>query len=281
MPDPTGQPDPADLEPLEPWRQRLHELLFEADTTTGKVFDIALMLAIVASTVAVMLESVVEIQEAHGTLLRAVEWLFTILFTIEYVLRLASVRRPMRYACSFFGVVDLVSFLPSYVSLIIPGAQTLLIVRALRLLRIFRILKLARFLREAAELRAAIANAREKIIVFLFTVFTAVSLMGAVMYIVEKDANPGFENIPQGMYWAIVTMTTVGYGDVTPVTVLGKVLSSIIILFGYAMIVVPTGFVSAEFVQTKMKLSTQACPSCMCEGHDNDAVHCKYCGAVL
>ena len=265
------------------WRARLHEVIFEADTPAGRTFDLLLFAAIVLSTLAVMLETVHHIAARHGPMLRAAEWLFTVLFTIEYVLRLICVRSPRRYATSFFGVVDLVSFLPTYISLFVPGAQTLLIVRLLRLLRIFRVLKLARFLSEAAELRHAIGMAREKIIVFLFTVPTFVSVMGAAMYMIEHDHNDGFSNIPQSMYWAIVTMTTVGYGDVTPVTVAGKVMASVIILIGYAMIVVPTGFVSAEFVAAKGRrpVTTQACPSCMRHGHDADARHCKWCGAVL
>ena len=277
---PSPPPPPA---PLAPWRERLHEVIFEADTPTGKAFDLLLLLAIVLSTLAVMLETVKGFAADYGTLLRVAEWVFTLLFTIEYVLRLICVRKPHRYATSFFGVVDLVSFLPTYISLLVPGAQALLVIRMLRLLRVFRVMKLARYLRGAAELRLAVYAAREKIIVFLFTILTVVSVMGAAMYMIEHDQNDGFGNIPQSMYWAIVTMTTVGYGDVTPVTVTGKLLASLIILIGYAMIVVPTGFVSAEFIQAKKDLSTstQACPSCVKHGHDRDAKHCKWCGAGL
>ncbi|MDX1681867.1 MAG: ion transporter, partial [Phycisphaeraceae bacterium] len=233
VPPPVG-PD-HDAEDLAPWRQSLHTFIFEADTPTGKAFDVLLLVAILASTIAVMLETVESLAQEYGTLLTTVEWIFTVLFTIEYVLRLICVRRPGRYARSFFGVVDLVSFLPTYVSLIIPGAQTLLVVRLLRLLRIFRILKLARFLHGAAELRKAVYQAREKIVVFLFTVVTVVCVMGSAMYMIEHPYNDGFASIPQSMYWAIVTMTTVGYGDVTPVTVAGKLLASLIILIGYAL----------------------------------------------
>lgn len=279
-PDPAGALAPS----LSPWRQRLHEVIFEADTPAGKAFDLILLLAILASTVAVMLETVDHLRADYYLPLRTAEWVFTVLFTVEYALRLICVRRPSRYALSFFGIVDLVSFLPSYISLLVPGAQTLLVIRLLRLLRIFRILKLARFLTEAAELRDAVYGARNKIVVFLFTVLTVVSIMGAAMYLIEHDHNPGFRNIPQSMYWAIVTMTTVGYGDITPITVPGKLVASLIILTGYAMIVVPTGFVSAEFVAAKDRHkppTTQACPSCMRHGHDADAVCCKWCGARL
>jgi voltage-gated potassium channel len=270
-----------------PWRHRLHTFLFEADTLAGRVFDLGLLLAIVASTVAVMLETVEPIAAEHGRTLRIIEWGFTILFTVEYVLRLCSVDKPARYARSFFGVVDLVSFLPTYLSLFVPGAQTLLIVRLLRLLRIFRILKLVRFLDEQAEIRNAIWQSRTKIVIFIYTVLMIVSIMGGAMYLIEHDVNEGFRNIPQAMYWAIVTMTTVGYGDVTPITVAGKLLSSLIILIGYALLVVPTGFVSAEFVSARARrerqanFTTQACPACLKEGHDKDAIYCKRCGAEL
>jgi len=284
MPDATSDAPP----PLTTtWRRRLHTVIFEADTPLGRAFDLVLLLAIVASTAAVMLETVEPIAAKYGRWLIVIEWVFTVLFTVEYAVRLASVERPSRYARSFFGVVDLVSFLPTYLSLLIPGAQTLLVVRLLRLLRIFRILKLVRMLDEQAEIRRAVWDSRNKIVVFLYTVLMVVSIMGAAMYLIEHNVNEGFRNIPQAMYWAIVTMTTVGYGDVTPVTVPGKVLSSVIILIGYALLVVPTGFVSAEFVSARARrerearFTTQACPSCMKEGHDKDAKHCKHCGASL
>ncbi|MEM6756318.1 MAG: ion transporter [Planctomycetota bacterium] len=281
MPDAPSPSLPA------PWRHRMHTIIFEADTPFGRAFDVVLLLAIIGSTVAVMLETVEPIQEQHGPLLRAIEWGFTILFTVEYVARLVSVERPTRYARSFFGIIDLISFLPTYLSLLIPGAQTLLVVRLLRLLRVFRILKLVRLLDEQMEITRAVWQARNKILVFVYTVLMVVSVTGAIMYLVEHDVNDGFRNMPQGMYWAIVTMTTVGYGDVTPVTVVGKMLASLIILIGYALIVVPTGFVSAELVNHRSRrrraamLTTQACPSCMSEGHDADASHCKYCGTEL
>jgi len=284
MAEPTSDAPPP---PKSSWRMRLHAVIFEADTPLGKAFDLVLLLAILASTVAVMLETVESIAAEHGRTLIAIEWVFTVLFTVEYAVRLASVEKPSRYARSFFGVVDLVSFLPTYLSLLIPGAQTLLVVRLLRLLRIFRILKLVRFLDEQAEIRRAIWDSRMKIVVFLYTVLMVVSIMGAAMYLIEHNVNEGFRNIPQSMYWAIVTMTTVGYGDVTPETVPGKVLSSVIILIGYALLVVPTGFVSAEFVSSRARrereanFTTQACPSCMKSGHDRDARHCKHCGAAL
>ena len=280
-PDAPRDGSPRNRNELAPWRERMHEIIFEADTPAGKAFDWALLVAIVISTIAVMLETVPELAEYKPTFLR-IEWAFTILFTIEYVLRLICVRRPMKYATSFFGVIDLVSILPTYLSLLIPGAQAILVIRALRLLRIFRILKAARFLNEAAEMRQALWASRDKIIVFLFTVVASVAIMGAAMYLVESPYNSGFRDIPQSMYWAIVTMTTVGYGDITPVTAFGKFLACLIILFGYAMIVVPTGFVSAEFIERKRRpVTTQACPDCMLQGHDVDAKFCKFCGGEL
>jgi len=266
---------------LSPTQQKLHEIIFEADTPAGKAFDVSLMVVIILSVVAVMLESSSAIQARYGPWLRTFEWVVTILFTIEYVLRLYCVGKPARYARSFFGVVDLLAILPSYLSLFIPGAQSLLVIRALRLLRVFRVLKLAHFVGEASELRAALRASARKIIVFLGAVLTCTLIVGSLMYLIEGEAN-GFTSIPVSIYWAIVTMTTVGYGDIAPQTALGKILASAIMILGYGIIAVPTGIVSVELAGvTRKKVTTQACPQCSAGGHDADAVHCKYCGAAL
>ena len=266
---------------LSPWRVRLHEIIFEADTPAGKAFDVALLVAILLSVLAVCLESVEKIDLKYGSTLRIAEWVFTIAFTVEYVLRLICVGRPRRYAVSFFGIVDLLAVLPTYLSLVTAGSQSpLLVIRAIRLLRVFRVFKLAQFLGEARVLSSALRASRRKIIIFLVTVLTVVLILGTMMYLIE-GAREGFTSIPEGVYWAIVTMTTVGYGDVTPVTVLGKIVASIIMIMGYAIIAVPTGILTVELTRAQKSVSTQACPECSAEGHDPDARHCKFCGAVL
>lgn len=265
-----------------PWRRRLHEVIFEADTAVGKGFDVALLVAILLSILVVMLESVQQINEQYRGALQAAEWVFTLLFTVEYGLRLLCVRRPWRYAVSFFGVVDLLAILPTFLSLFLPGSQSLLVIRGLRLLRVFRVFKLARFLSEASELRRAVWASRAKITVFLTTVLILVIIMGSAMYLIESGAGSGFTSIPQSMYWAVVTMTTVGYGDIAPVTVLGKTVAAVIMMLGYCLIIVPTGIISAELAQTSSKpVTTQSCANCLAEGHDHDALHCKYCGQKL
>ncbi len=262
-------------------RARLHEIIFEADTPAGKAFDVALLVCIVLSVLSVMLESVDEIDVRHHAILAAAEWFFTILFTIEYVLRLACVGRPLRYAGSFFGIVDLLAIVPTYLSVFVPGSQSFLVLRVLRLLRVFRIFKLARFLSEASALRSAIWASRRKVIVFLATVLIVVVIMGSAMHLIEgRDA--GFDSIPQSMYWAIVTMTTVGYGDAAPVTALGKAVAAMVMVLGYSFIIVPTGIITAELAHGGGRaVSTQACPDCSREGHDPDARHCKFCGSSL
>jgi len=262
-------------------RERLHEIIFEADTPMGKAFDVALLVAIFLSILAVMLESVAAIREQYGAALRAVEWFFTILFTIEYVLRLISVRRPLRYATSFLGIVDLLSILPTYLSLFVAGTQSLLVIRSLRLLRIFRVLKVVHFMHEVTALTTAIRNSRVKIIVFLMAVLTIVLIMGSAMYVIEGEAG-GFTSIPRGMYWAIVTVTTVGYGDIAPTTVLGQIVAAVAMVLGYSLIIIPTGIFSMELVHASRKaVTTQNCPECLREGHDKDAEYCKFCSAKL
>lgn len=273
--------NPAEQRPPGEFRTRLHEIIFESNTPDGKTFDIGLLLAVLSSVVVVMLESVPHIRAEHGPVLRGVEWGFTALFTAEYLLRLYSVRKPLRYATSFYGLVDLLAILPTYLSVLFPGAQALLVVRVLRLLRIFRVLKLVSFLGEAHVLLGALRASRRKITVFLGGVLSTVVIMGALMYLVEGEES-GFDSIPRGMYWAIVTMTTVGFGDITPRTVVGQFISSVLMILGYGILAVPTGIVSAELVAaTRHALNPEACPGCGIEGHDTDAVFCKRCGTKL
>ena len=268
--------------PAGRWRSRLHEIVFESDTRAGKAFDVSVIVQILLSLLAVVLESVQSVREQFGATLWAAEWVFTILFTIEYVARLLAVRRPLRYALSFFGIVDLLALLPSYVSLLLPTGRYLLVVRVLRLFRIFRVLKLGKFLSEGAILSQALRASRHKIFVFLSTVLTLVVLIGAVMYVVEGEAN-GFTSIPTSMYWAIVTLTTVGYGDVAPQTALGKFLASLVMIIGYGIIAVPTGIVTSELAQASRdaSLKEHACPACGAFGHFHDAVFCRKCGGPL
>ncbi|MDA1312999.1 MAG: ion transporter [Acidobacteria bacterium] len=262
-------------------RERVHAIIFEADTPGGKFFDVALLWAILLSVVTVMLESVSSIKAQYGDLLRGLEWFFTALFTVEYVLRIFCVERPARYMRSFFGLVDLVSIIPTYLSFFVAGSQSLIVIRALRLLRVFRVLKLAHYLGEAQVLMAALRASRPKITVFLGAVLTIVIIVGSAMYFIEGGEN-GFDNIPRAMYWAIVTMTTVGYGDIAPQTVAGQSLAALLMILGYAIIAIPTGIVSAELVRKPAgQVSTRACPVCGAEGHDHDASHCKYCGGEL
>jgi len=264
------------------WRERLRVIIFEADTPAGKAFDVGLFVAIVLSVSAVMAESVSWIRDDHGALLRTLEWLFTILFTVEYVVRLVSVPHATAYARSFFGIVDLLAILPSYVSILFPGAQSLLVIRALRLLRVFRVFKLGRFLGAENVLTTALQGSRHKVTVFLGTILILVTIIGAAMYLIEGEEN-GFTSIPISVYWAVVTMTTVGYGDIAPQTVVGRTLAALVMILGYSIIAVPTGIVTAEIVQaTRGPVpTTRGCAACMTEGHEVAARYCKDCGAEL
>jgi len=262
-------------------QQKLHEIIFEADTPAGKTFDILLIIGIVLSILMVMLDSVSAIQNSYGSFLYAAEWFFTILFTIEYMLRLYCVGRPILYARSFFGIVDLLAVLPTYLSIFLPGSHYFLVIRLLRVLRIFRVLKLVKYLGEARILMDALRASRRKIIVFLFAVLTMVIIFGSLMYFIESKES-GFTSIPRSIYWAIVTLTTVGYGDISPKTGMGQFLAAMIMILGYAIIAIPTGIVTVEMATAfSKKISTQACPECSAEGHDHDATYCKYCGAKL
>jgi voltage-gated potassium channel len=264
---------------MAPWRKRLHTVIFEADTLGGKVFDIALLTTILLSIVTVCLESVASIDAEYHQPLRIAEWIFTILFTIEYILRIICVRRPLGYIFSFYGITDLLAVLPTWLTLVDLGTRYGVVVRGLRLIRIFRVLKLGRLVFDAGSLGRALMASRGKIVVFLTTILIIVVIVGAAMHVIEGPEN-GFTSIPQGMYWGIVTMTTVGYGDIVPSTVPGKILATIIMILGYSLIVVPTGIITAELTRAK-PLTTQVCPDCSREGHDQDATHCKYCGGKL
>ena len=265
---------------LSPWQNRLHEIIFEADTWSGRLFDLVLFALIGISVVAAMTESVI----GEKPWLKAIEWLLTIIFTIEYILRILCVGRPWRYVFSFFGIVDLLAILPTYFALFYPTAGSLTVIRAIRLLRIFRVLKLAQYLTEANALFVSMRRTGTKITVFFAVVMIVVLILGATMYVIEgQQPNTTFSSIPMGVYWAIVTVTTVGYGDIAPQTALGQAFAALAMIIGYSIIVVPTGIFSAELIASThaARISTQACPQCSREGHDIDADFCKFCGARL
>lgn len=266
----------------QPWQKRLHNTIYEANTPAGKAFDVALLIAIFASILVVMLDSVASLHAAYGRLFFVLEWTFTILFTIEYVLRLFSIQRPLRYVLSPIGIIDLLAIVPSFLSFFFPGIHSLLVFRAFRLLRIFRIFKLGHFLTEAEFLTAAIRGSVRKIAIFMLAVIVLIVILGSVMYLVEGE-EAGFTSIPESIYWGVVTVTTVGYGDIAPVTPLGKAIASVMMLIGYGVIAVPTGLITSELATNihRRGHSSETCGACGREGHDADARHCKWCGAVL
>ena len=268
---------------LNPRKEKIHEIIFEADTPMGKTFDIFLLVMIMASILVVMLESVKGLQEQYHSIFYVLEWIFTIFFTIEYLLRLYCVYSPLKYAKSFYGIIDIVAIMPTYLTLVLPGGyHSLLVIRALRLLRVFRIFKLAHFLKEGHVIIAALKASRAKITVFLVFILLIVMIMGSLMYLIESEQNTGFTSIPRSIYWAIVTLTTVGYGDIAPQTSLGQFVAAAIMIMGYVVIAVPTGIVSSELLnQKQLQHNTQACRYCAEEGHDDDAEYCKYCGEKL
>ncbi len=288
-PDDTGK-RPARFGRPDGWRGRWYDLIFRSDSPAGRRFDIALVAAILLSILVVVLDSVPAIRARHSELMHALEWGFTLLFTLEYAARLASVRQPLRYATSFFGIVDLLSVLPTYVSLLVPGSEALLDIRILRLLRVFRIFKLTLYIEEYTRLGEALAASRRKILVFLSVVLMAVLIMGTVMYVVEGPQH-GYTSIPTAMYWAIVTMTTVGYGDITPQTTIGKGIASFMMLMGWGILAVPTGIVTAEMTARRSdrrhgplrmaSVAARTCAACGTRGHDARARFCKDCGAEL
>ena len=265
------------------WRHRMHEVIFEADTPAGKAFDVVLLAVIFLSVIVVMLDSVAEVHRQYPRSLAIAEWTITILFTVEYVARMVCVARPWRYVLSFYGLVDLLAVVPTYLSILFAGSQSLLVIRAIRLVRIFRVFKLSRYLTEARALMIALRETRERITVFLVVVLTLVLIIGAAMYLIEGgQPETQFTSIPRSVYWAIVTMTTVGYGDIAPQTVIGQTLAAAVMILGYSIIIVPIGVFSAEIVVARKRaVSTQACPACAAEGHDIDAAYCKFCGSKL
>jgi voltage-gated potassium channel len=266
-------------------KAKIHEIIFEAETKEGKAFDIALLVAIIMSVLVVMLESVKSIRAEYGHVLHSLEWFFTILFTVEYFLRIYSTKKSIAYIKSFYGIVDLMAILPTYLSLFLVGAQFLSIVRALRLLRVFRVLKMAQFLYEYNFLLIAMKQSSKKIIVFFGTVLILVSIAGTALYVVEQNQNGGFDNIPLSIYWAIVTVTTVGFGDIVPMTSVGKFMASCLMIIGYSIIAIPTGIVGAEMMDLDKRkragFSSKSCENCSAEGHRLDAKYCFDCGEKL
>ncbi len=265
---------PTDDQPA--WKHRLYTIIFESNTAGGKAFDLGLLIAIGLSVTVVMLESMHSVQAQHGVLLRRLEWIFTGLFTIEYIARLLAVRRPWHYAWSFYGIVDLLAIIPSYISLF-TSTNYVMVIRVLRLLRVFRILKLAHFLEESDTLVTALRASRRKIMVFIFTVVTVVFVMGTIMYLIEGEAN-GFTSIPASVYWAVVTLTTVGYGDISPKTGLGRFIASLIMIMGYGIIAVPTGIFSMELRHAARAKDARVCPNCETVESDRLARFCRRCG---
>lgn len=272
--------DSSNTIPKGTWRQRVHQIIFEADTKAGRLFDVLLFWAIALSVLAVMLESVQSLRVKYESLFFIIEWTFTILFTIELFFRLISVRKPLKYIFSFYGIVDILAILPTYLGLWWVNSSSFRIIRILRLLRIFRVLKLMGFLTQATIIKKALKASKQKIMVFLFAVVILTVLLGTLMYLIES-ADAGFTSIPRSIYWAIVTLTTVGYGDIAPQTPLGQFVASLVMITGYAIIAVPTGIVSSEISKQEIHTNTQACPNCGKEGHDDDAAYCNHCGAKL
>jgi voltage-gated potassium channel len=266
-----------------PWQFKLHEVIFEAETPAGKHFDLVLIILIMASVAVILMESVSSIHQVWAFELKLFEWIFTVLFSIELILRLLCLAKPLHYVGSFYGMVDFLSILPTWLSLFIPGTQVFSAIRILRVMRVFRILKLIQFIGEADSLRKAVWGSLRKITVFMMTIVMAVILLGAIMYLVEGPEH-GFTSIPKSIYWSIVTMTTVGYGDISPQTPLGQMIASLMMLIGYGVLAVPTGIVTVEMSKVKSfkhTHPTRSCTACSLEGHDNDARYCKACGTAL
>ena len=271
------------LQKQKNWRQKLYEIIYEADTPAGKWFDIILLILIVISVVVVSLESVQSYHEKYGEIFDKIEWAVTIIFTIEYILRIITIKRPSSYIFSFFGIIDFLSTIPKYISLFYAGASILIVLRALRLLRIFRILKLSPFVGESQKLKKSLKASQAKISVFLLAVIILTIVLGTIMYLVEYGKGSGFDNIPKSIYWAIVTLTTVGYGDIAPVTPLGQFIAALVMILGYGIIAVPTGIVSAEYSRQSKKVhhNTQVCSHCHTSDHKDEAEYCYNCGEKL
>ncbi len=265
---------------MDQLKAKLYEIIFEADTKAGKLFDIALLVIILLSVFLVILDSVPEISKNHHDVFVFFELAITGIFTMEYILRVIIVKKPLRYIFSFYGIVDFLAVIPTYLGLLISGYHSLLVIRALRLLRVFRILKLTRYSAAGRTLARAVWTSREKIGVFILFMFILVSILGTLMYMIEGEAS-GFENIPISIYWAVVTLTTVGYGDLSPVTPLGRFLATVIMLTGYSIIVVPAGIVTSEIIRPSIPKNTKVCSGCLHSRHDDDAAFCKKCGTRL
>lgn len=262
-------------------KDRLFTVIFESDTRAGKIFDITLLICIIISVITILLESIPSYQKEYSYWFRSVEWFFTIVFTLEYGLRLYSTRNAKKYALSFFGIIDLLSILPTYIGLVFAGAHSLMIIRLVRVLRIFRIFKLTKQLTDGNVLLSALKASRSKIMIFLMSVLLIVCVFGTIMYLVEGPVNASFDSIPRSIYWCIVTVTTVGYGDISPVTSGGQFLASILMICGYAILAVPTGIMTGEIIRSEKKATAQTCPYCTKQGHDKDATYCKFCGMPL
>ena len=263
------------------WRKKIHEIIYEADTSSGKLFDVILLVVILISILLVMLESIESIESEYAAILNISEWIITILFSIEYILRIISVKKPRTYIFSFYGIIDLLSTLPKYISLIFIGTHSLVALKALRLLRVFRILKLSHYIGESNMLLKALKSSRTKISVFIFSVLVLCIIFGTIMYLVESNES-GFTSIPSSIYWCIVTLTTVGYGDIAPATPLGQFIASFIMIMGYGIIAVPTGIVTAEMTKSnKIDTNTQECPHCLTTDHKENAIHCHQCGKKI
>ena len=261
-------------------RKRLYEIIFEADTREGRIFDITIIVLILVSIILVVADSIASVHNSFFLPLRIAELVITTIFAIEYVLRIYVVKKPSGYIFSFYGIIDLMAVIPGFVAILFPGAQSLLVIRGLRLLRVFRILKLSRYAQAGRTLIIALYRSREKIFMFMAVILTLVVIFGTIMYLVEGEEN-GFTSIPVSIYWAIVTLTTVGYGDLSPVTGLGQFFASIIMIMGYAIIAVPTGIVTSEMMKSASDSNTQVCSHCMFDKHDDDALYCKKCGNPL
>ena len=260
-------------------RKRLYRIIFEADTRAGKIFDEFLLGLILFSIAVVIIESINPLRQQYGWLLRIIEWFITAIFTVEYLARIWVSDRPVKYITSFYGIIDLLAIMPTFLGILFPGAQSMLVIRGLRILRVFRILKLTRYTRAGRIILLAVWKSREKMIVFVIFIITIAIIMGAIMYLVEGE-NSGFTDIPTSIYWAIVTLTTVGYGDLAPTTVVGQFIASVVMILGYAIIAVPTGIVTANLL-SKHNTNTQVCSKCMHNDHDDDALFCKKCGNSL
>lgn len=275
---PFHAPNPYDT---KGWRQRCFQVIFGYDTRSGRAFDIVLVLIILASVAIVIADSVTVLHARHSGIFKIAEWTFTLLFTIEYLVRLAVVRQPLQYARSFYGVVDLLAVLPTYLSLLFPGLHFLAVLRILRILRIFEVLHLRRYTRATSILLDSLMNSWRKILVFLLAMLTIITVFGALLYVIEGPEY-GFTSIPISMYWALVSVSTVGYGDISPGTPFGKLTASILILIGYGIIAVPTGIYTAELATSlRSRNDGRACDSCAKADHNTDAIHCRHCGAIL